>query len=316
MELIQNADDNTYLDDGCAPTLCLTYKSGILRIDCNEKGFSRKNVEALCSSGRSTKKCGDNPSTFIGEKGMGFKSVFKVADVVGITSGFYSFKFDKRNRLGMIRPIWEKFEIPKQGWTSIYLWISSNDPEGLIQEMKDIGPEILLFLRKLRVINLSVDIGDRGIWKTSLRKLDSEVHELMTVLRDDTQLQYVVKRHVVNNLPSEPKRPNCRQSEILLAFPILKALQPVPQKVFSFLPIRDYGFTVSRVPLYHPFSPSRADSFSCTLLSFFSAPISCLPQIGMILLIVNGTGLYATVISQPLHEWLLGSTQVMSQDPL
>jgi hypothetical protein len=150
----------------------------------------------------------------------------------------------------MIRPIWEKFEVPKQGWTSIYLWISSNDAEGLIQEMKNIGPEILLFLRKLRVINLSIDRGDQGIWKTSLRKLDSEVHgpELMTVLRDDKKLQYVVKKHVVNDLPFEPKRPKCRQSEILLAFPIendAKPLQPVPQKVYSFLPIRDYGFTVS-----------------------------------------------------------------------
>lgn len=212
---------------------------------------------------------------FYREKGMGFKSVFKVANVVGITSGFYSFKFDKRNRLGMIRPIWETFEVPKQGWTSIYLWISPNDVEGLIQEMKDIGPEILLFLRKLRVINLSVDLGDQ--WKTSLRKLDSEVHghELMTVLRDDTQLQYVVEKHVVNDLPFEPKRPKRRQSEILLAFPIendAKALQPVPQKVYSFLPIRDYGFTVSRIPL------GAIRSFHTELIPFFVLCIVSSPR--------------------------------------
>src|ERR1700722_11512294 len=87
MELIQNADDNIYPDNGCPPTLSVTYnhKGGILRIDCNEKGFSKKNVEALCANGRSTKKCGGTSAAFIGEKGMGFKSVFKVANVVGIT---------------------------------------------------------------------------------------------------------------------------------------------------------------------------------------------------------------------------------------
>jgi hypothetical protein len=78
-----------------------SYKSGILRIDCNEKGFSRTNMEALCVNRRSTKKCGDNSAAFIGEKGMGFKSVFKMANVVGITSGFYFTPSSSTNGIGL-----------------------------------------------------------------------------------------------------------------------------------------------------------------------------------------------------------------------
>ncbi len=41
---------------------------------------------------------------FIGEKGIGFKSVFKVANVVHVASGHYQFKLDRREPLGMILP--------------------------------------------------------------------------------------------------------------------------------------------------------------------------------------------------------------------
>lgn len=78
----------------------------IMDVQCNEVGFTAANVEALCRIGFSTKKL--NRAGFIGEKGIGFKSVFKVADQVWITSGPYSFKFDATKPLGMIAPVWEE----------------------------------------------------------------------------------------------------------------------------------------------------------------------------------------------------------------
>lgn len=42
----------------------------------NEEGFSAKNIRALCDVGNSTKK-GSNAG-YIGKKGIGFKSVFRV----------------------------------------------------------------------------------------------------------------------------------------------------------------------------------------------------------------------------------------------
>lgn len=42
----------------------------------NERGFSPANVRALCDVGRSTK--GKGGLGYIGQKGIGFKSVFRV----------------------------------------------------------------------------------------------------------------------------------------------------------------------------------------------------------------------------------------------
>ncbi|KAE9371829.1 hypothetical protein N431DRAFT_559247 [Stipitochalara longipes BDJ] len=110
LELIQNADDNLYASN-MQPSVHFTYSNGSLRVDCNEVGFSPRNVEALCRVGQSTKKCGENATRYVGEKGIGFKSVFKAADVVWISSGPCSFKFDKNKQLGIIAPIWDAFPV-------------------------------------------------------------------------------------------------------------------------------------------------------------------------------------------------------------
>ena len=63
MELVQNADDNTY-PEGVTPSLILELKGRVLSIRCNEVGFSEANVRALCAVKASTKK---DPSRYIGE---------------------------------------------------------------------------------------------------------------------------------------------------------------------------------------------------------------------------------------------------------
>ncbi|KAK4991259.1 hypothetical protein LTR66_006591, partial [Elasticomyces elasticus] len=90
LELIQNADDSTYAD-GVGPQLTLWFREdGYLWIGSNEVGFSKSNVESICRIGNSTKKVQEKQKGYIGEKGIGFKSVFKVADLVWITSGYYA----------------------------------------------------------------------------------------------------------------------------------------------------------------------------------------------------------------------------------
>jgi len=75
LELIQNADDNTY-PQGETPQVTFYWdRSGLLFFACNEVGFSKADLSALCSANRSTKKL---QAGKIGEKGIGFKSVFKV----------------------------------------------------------------------------------------------------------------------------------------------------------------------------------------------------------------------------------------------
>jgi integrase len=94
-ELIQNAEHNTY-PDGVAPALSFRLlqsdptntpgAQGALVLHNNETGFTEQNVDALCAVGRSTKT---KQGGYIGEKGIGFKSVFQVSSTPHIFSGGY-----------------------------------------------------------------------------------------------------------------------------------------------------------------------------------------------------------------------------------
>lgn len=251
MELIQNADDNVY-NHGVTPTLTVSFGHRILQLSCNERGFSRKNVEALCKIGSSTKAGAEKAAGYIGEKGIGFKSVFKVAGVVWINSGQYSFKFDKKASLGMLAPIWADFPGPHApGWTSIRLeLLPEYADEDLVRDLRALDSRSLLFLRRLRKIDVSVTAKDLGHWSTTMsRNVETPqdtAKNLITLQQDESVQSYVVLRHFVDNLPSEPKRSGICKSPITLAFPHSKYEEsgPPSQSVYSFLPIRDFGFKV------------------------------------------------------------------------
>jgi HSP90 family molecular chaperone len=50
-------------------------------VNNNESGFTESNIRALCDIGNSTKA---STAGYIGQKGIGFKSVFRVANVAGM----------------------------------------------------------------------------------------------------------------------------------------------------------------------------------------------------------------------------------------
>jgi hypothetical protein len=91
LELLQNADDNEYAA-GVTPSLSITLSETACTFNCNEKGFSAENVFAICYAAASTKKRQKSARTFIGEKGIGFKSIFAVAEAVEVHSGDYHFE--------------------------------------------------------------------------------------------------------------------------------------------------------------------------------------------------------------------------------
>ena len=91
-ELIQNADDCEY-PKGAMPTFTLSNENGDLVASYNETGFTKSNVRAITAIGESTKKkLLNNQKLEIGEKGIGFKSVFGVADSVDIHSNGFDFR--------------------------------------------------------------------------------------------------------------------------------------------------------------------------------------------------------------------------------
>ncbi len=257
LELIQNADDNSY--DAETPAISFNSIEGDLRIACNENGFSPANVEAICRIKKSTKK--NRSEGFIGEKGIGFKSVFKIANVVWISSRGYTFKFDRNARLGMIAPIWGDFPVPvAPGETHFHLQLSRDKDcqaeNDLIKQLRIFDSTILLFLRKLKKIE--IEVSDKDWMKrftNQITRTDSNAHggELITIKKKwmktkkaDETLQYFVVRHNTSEMPSEQKRDGIQVSEVVLAFPFI-GNKPAfhVQKAYAFLPIRDSGFRVS-----------------------------------------------------------------------
>ena len=104
LELIQNADDNSYSKNQC-PTLVFVLDNSSVTLFNNELGFSKKNLSAICDVKASTK--GKHQKGYIGRKGIGFKSVFTVTDRPEIHSNGFHLKFDLNNgHIGYILPDW------------------------------------------------------------------------------------------------------------------------------------------------------------------------------------------------------------------
>ena len=260
MELIQNADDNTYAP-GVDPLLTLIYREdGYLWVGCNEIGFSRANVEAICDINDSTKKVKDATKGYIGEKGIGFKSVFKVADVVWVSSGHYTFRFDRDSVLGMIVPIWCDFNSTRlvSERTMFCLRIPDIEDRNTVKaDLLKLRTELLIFLRKLRKID--VRIYDTEMAKPSFgfalsRKQPPEPQPqtIVTLVRNDLvgvtveqSEELFVSKLVLESMPTEAKRDGVRATEIVLAFPTAPSAQKLkPRPVYNFLPICTFGFTV------------------------------------------------------------------------
>lgn len=89
-ELIQNADDCEY-DPKDKPKFSLSQRGNTIVTKYNETGFTRKNIRSITAIGESTKNSLIYKGDTIGEKGVGFKTIFSIAKEVKISSGNYHF---------------------------------------------------------------------------------------------------------------------------------------------------------------------------------------------------------------------------------
>lgn len=248
LEFLQNADDNDY-DAAVVPWLQFTFTSGFLRVDCNEVGFNASNVEAICNIGSSTKSGQDHIGR-TGEKGIGFKSIFKVADVVWIRSRDFAFKFDTARPFGIIAPVWEEFPQPvRENHTSFLLQLKDScDKVELVNTLLNLDQTCLLFTRRLRHITVRVTQDNHTQIKEMKRRDGTDANGPITVLDCGDQIYtYIITRKKVENLPYEPKRMGWKTSELVLAFPVLKDTTNATwriQNVHSVLPIGKYGLKV------------------------------------------------------------------------
>lgn len=247
LELIQNADDNAYASE-VDPEIHIALSSSALKVWNNEQGFTKANVRALCSVGESTKlkKVG-----FIGEKGIGFKSVFQVSNAPQIHSNGFHFRFDMSNpeeHLGYVVPHWIEPDasITAEGTTIV---LPAKAGESFTDAvLSELDARLLLFLRKLRRIELRTP-GE----EVSMQRLDDDG---LIALQTDRQVhggettrsrqRYLrVSTNIAMAATTDEKRPAVVDSEIILAFPVEdsgKALAAPDCATFAFLPIRTFGF--------------------------------------------------------------------------
>ncbi|KAH7317120.1 hypothetical protein B0I35DRAFT_434596 [Stachybotrys elegans] len=257
LELIQNADDNEF-PNGETASLNFTLSSegsvSYLRSDCNEVGFTYANLRAITLVGRSTKKSAHGGRKgFIGEKGIGFKSVFKAAEVVHVASGYYEFKFDQKELAGILVPIHSQFPAAQrlQNHTQFLLELKSMKVHDRIErDLRDIEPQLLLFLRKLRRLQIRTRQSTKVYSVRSDLSLTTQFGETSVIsisnLSDGIPVEkkFVMARHTIDHMPPDKHRKGVTASEVVLAFPVKGLGVPVTkrQKVFAFLPINDYGF--------------------------------------------------------------------------
>ncbi|CAI9773837.1 unnamed protein product [Fraxinus pennsylvanica] len=199
MELIQNAEDNEY-EEGVDPSLQFVITSkditgtgatSTLLIFNNEKGFSPKNIESICSVGRSTKK-NNRRRGYIGEKGIGFKSVFLITSQPYIFSNGYQIRFNEspcsKCNVGYIVPEWveenpilsdikhiygSSSDLPT---TTIVLPLKPDKVKPVKQQLSSIHPELLLFLSKIKRLSVREDTDDPSCNTVTAISISSETN--------------------------------------------------------------------------------------------------------------------------------------------
>ncbi|KAJ4314946.1 hypothetical protein N0V84_008640 [Fusarium piperis] len=270
-ELLQNAEDNSFHHAEGRPYVSFHLSKDQLVIECNEDGFTPANLEAICSIGKSSKSA---TKGYIGEKGIGFKSVFMAAWKVHIQSGVYSFSFKHRpsdGGLGMITPVWQDpiEELPRHMTRMTLDLHTEGDPQSISaqrdsirQQLRKLNGNILLFMRKLEEIRIIIeDNGSKTSSIFSKREADNgRIEILKTVTRDDSDSSessstlYHITKHQVHNLSKNENRTYSEEedrlreystAEIVLAFPLTPEYEPVieSQEVFAFLPVQTAGFS-------------------------------------------------------------------------
>jgi hypothetical protein len=249
LELLQNADDNDYAD-GVAPSIVFERFADRIQVHTNEIGFTPKNVDSLCAIGDSSKI--EQKTDRIGEKGVGFKALFKVTRRVEIHSSGYHFCFDlDGDELGMLVPTWiddESTRITTAGTTFVvHLTPAARASLDLEEYLK---PDLLIFLRRLR----SIAVVDHRTDETmTMIRSDRDPWTTITIARRGTTGESTTThrffRHHRNFKVgvAEPKRSGIDSSTACVAFPAGerdRAAASTPRHIYAFLPIRSTSLTI------------------------------------------------------------------------
>ncbi|KAI3935471.1 hypothetical protein MKW98_027611, partial [Papaver atlanticum] len=261
LELVQNADDNVY-SESVEPTLVFILQATVIVVLNNERGFSAPNIRALCDVGNSTKKGAS--AGYIGQKGIGFKSVFRVTDAPEIHSKGFHVKFDiSEGQIGFVLPevvspcdidlygrivpgdVVDQNNVSSGSWkTCIILPFKPKLKEGtsissILSMFSDLHPSLLLFLHRLWCIKFKNMLTNECV---VLRRETLE-DVIVKISHGKEKLSWFVASQ---KLHGSVLRPDVQTTEISIAFTLDESTdgQYKPhleqQPVFAFLPLRTY----------------------------------------------------------------------------
>lgn len=251
-ELIQNADDNLY------PHVVPNMKLMVCEVDLggeifealvivnNESGFSDSNVNAICRLGKSTKSLDQDT---IGEKGIGFKSVFKITSCPYIFSNGFNFKLPENNPndsngLGYLVPYWisETPSIVKEnvGSTCIILPINKDlKTNYVVENVMKLSEYCILFLRKIKQIDIIIDLPNNKNEKIIKRNDYGAIRTLDIKINNEHFIYKFYTTSYLINIPiakQHEKRKGVETRAIDLALP-LSPIDNFYGYLFSYLPV-------------------------------------------------------------------------------
>ena len=222
-------------------------------------GGSHCALLVICA-GESTKKASD--AGYIGNKGIGFKSVFKLSAQPRVHSRQYHLQFDSGgDGLGYIVPT--PVAAP-EGWdessgTAVVLPLASSDASetlrGFRVHMGQIRPSLLLFLHRLQQLELHDVVGR---WARTLCRYPDPNDEYVVVLQEAEAPLDGASDDIAPGVPptarcsrwlmmrqtlrTKVNRLGIEHTEVALAFPLDSEVSPLPPlEVCAFLPLRTYG---------------------------------------------------------------------------
>ncbi|CAF3498569.1 unnamed protein product [Rotaria sordida] len=269
-ELIQNAEDNFY-DNSIRPCLRIEIDHNYIFLSNNEQGLRAKDVLAICSLAVSTKTI---QQEHIGEKGVGFKSVFAASNQPMLISHAWKFRFHVPgvDSMSYITPLWiTDQDIPdcisnqistNAQHTHLYLplKLQAHTPEAdlfLNQVIKTVDPCILLNMRQLKKLeiidqrqNKITIIEKKIIGPTQLEEQSNITFEDFTflnltgsIIQLHTSTGYNTFRVYTCyiNVPSTMEERRTSKTRLIIGFPCENNYN-LTSTVYAGLPVCNLGF--------------------------------------------------------------------------
>lgn len=299
-ELVQNVDDCRYKDvNNCTLGIHFDIATDVIRLEYNELGFQPQNVLAITGLGNSTKnhkkarnikaekEIDQSDLQEIGEKGIGFKSIFGLAKKVKITSQYFCFTIDRNSFFVPIVDNYKNFNYTNS--TILELTLDEGMVEELFSFLKKkygnveaiINENPILFLNKLTEIKYYKSESDYFGFRVSRSNQAGEYSEEETTIEyfssDRRKSRSIEAYRFSHNIEYSVEECRSRYGEQEDSTRKHKIIVIAPKKADMIRQGRIYSFFATSEEINAPFiihAPFRLNSGRTRIDSQSQGPIS------------------------------------------